>query len=27
VIDRLGAITKGTANVEVQKWAVKKNVM
>ena len=27
VIDRLGAITKGTANVEVQKWVVKENVM
>jgi hypothetical protein len=27
VIDRLGAITKGTANVEVQKWAVRENVM
>jgi hypothetical protein len=27
VIDRLSAITKGTANVEVQKWAVNVNVM
>ena len=27
VIDRLGAITKGTANVEVQKWAMNGNAM